>query len=139
VADAYYAYGLSLSGGTAPDYYVVYVNGNLTLNGGTYGGKATVFVTGNVTISGTMTYANSSSQIVVICLGSLNCGYYTPTAVGTYYVGGALNVTDTFTISRGSITAGSIYMTDRLACTFDPYFKNNPSQKAALKLPGFWP
>lgn len=138
-ANLYYSYGTSFSGGTAPNGYLIYINGNVTFNSGTYGGKVTVFVTGDVTVNGTMTYADSASQLVVICQGNLKCGASTPTAVGTYYVAGQMSVTDTFTVTRGSVTANSLYMTAALNCTFDPYFVNNPSQLATFKVPGYWP
>lgn len=137
--DLYYSTSTSFSGGTAPDGYCIYVNGDATLNSGAYGGKATLFVTGNVTINGPMTYANSSSQLVVICLGNVYCGASAVTAVGTYYVSGQFRVTQNFTLTRGSVCAGNFYMTAWFDVDFDSYFKDNPGQRAFLRLPGYWP
>src|ERR1044072_1318923 len=139
-ADMYYSSSTSFSGGTSPDYFLIYVNGNVTINAGTYTGKAILFCTGSVTITGNMTYGNSSSQIVVISQGGLTASAASPiSAVGTYYIGGALTVTQTLNITRGSIIANSVSFSNPLSCAFDPYFKNNPSEMQAMKLPGACP
>jgi hypothetical protein len=139
-ADAYYGTSTSFSGGTPPTpYYLIYVNGSLTLNSGSYGGKVIVFCTGDCQINGTMTYANSSAQLVVISMGNLKHGSAGSSPIGTYYVNGTVTVTKPFNFARGAVVAGSLTLSDVTSVTFDPYFKNNPSEMQNFKLPGYWP
>lgn len=122
--------------GSNGNYYLAYVAGNLILNASSFSGKGTIYVTGTVDIKGTVTYADSSSELVIITPGNVNFDF---DMIGYFFTAGTCNWSKNISVSRGGLYAKTISVNNVIDITLDPYLKSHPGDLYKLHMPGYWP
>jgi hypothetical protein len=142
-ADVTYTFA-SMNGysfGSGGAYYpLIYCDSSLFIKG-TFSGKGTIFVHGNVTIYASTYYADSNSEVAIICDGDLFFETIVVSAVGYLFAPGntisqgpmGVNVT------RGSIVTGNLYWNGTMNVVHDPAVWDSPTEGKKLRLPGMWP
>ena len=119
-------------------YPLVYCGGDLTIQG-TFSGKGTIFVAGDVEVAGNMSYADSSSELVIIAAGGIDFDSGVTNAVGYFFTPNSLQIAGGLAITRGAIAAGDLEWTGMLDIAGDPDVWNTGAEGHSLKLPGMWP
>jgi len=119
-------------------YALVYCGADLSIQG-TFSGKGTIYVAGNVKVAGDMSYADPSSELVIVAGGNITFSSNVANAVGYLFTPNEVQASGSLRITRGAVAGGSIQWTGTLTVAGDPDVWANEAEGAALKLPGMWP
>lgn len=116
--------------------HLVYRVGDLDIRGA-FTGNGVIYTTGNMDITGNITV--TGGKLVLISDGDMRLKSNNKTVNAFLFCENATLVQNVGMTVVGALVTSSIDVNKDVTVIHDPYFWDNPSERARFKLPGYWP
>lgn len=116
--------------------HLLFKDGNLSIQGN-FVGNGVIYVNGKASITDSVTV--SGGKLVIISEQDVQLNRDSVAVNAFLFAEATLKVSARYMVVTGAVVADQLEMNKMLTIIHDPYFTNNPSERARFKLPGYWP